>query len=143
MLEQLSQGPGSIPGRGRIFFIFFSLTSAPPLLFHSNFQSLQMRSLPTLDPYVFLIENWVKMRFFGFQTLLKQCQILYFSILFILLETLESPVQWVRIPFLNLLISHQFSFYCFNLVQLIHSKNLKKGSIFNKDNVDDMYQLPA
>ena len=83
------------------------------------------------------------MRFFGFQTLLKQCQILYFSILIILLETLESPVQWVRIPFLNLLISHQFSFYCFNLVQLIHSKNLKKGSIFNKDNVDDMYQLPA
>jgi len=72
------------------------------------------------------------MRFFGFQTLLKQCQILYFSILIILLETLESPVQWVRIPFLNLLISHQFSFYCFNLVQLIHSKNLHKlGIVFS------------
>ena len=32
------------------FCLFFDLV---PLLFHSNFQSWQMLSLPTLDPYVF------------------------------------------------------------------------------------------
>ena len=57
------QVPGSIPGRGSIdfFFSFFTHFSpffySVPLLFHSNFQSWQMRSLPTLDPYVFLINQ--------------------------------------------------------------------------------------
>ena len=32
-------------------FLFFD---SVPLLFHSNFQTWKMRSLPTLDPYVFL-----------------------------------------------------------------------------------------
>ena len=31
-----------------------------PLLFHSNFQSWQMRSLPTLDPYVFYRNDYSK-----------------------------------------------------------------------------------
>ena len=34
-------------------FIFFPFFYSVPPLFHSNFQSWQMRSLPTLDPYVF------------------------------------------------------------------------------------------
>ena len=33
----------------------FNAAKEPLLLFHSNIQSWQMRSLPTLDPYVFLI----------------------------------------------------------------------------------------
>ena len=41
---------------GSIFFPhFFLFFDSVPLLFRSNFQSLQMRSLPTLDPYIFLI----------------------------------------------------------------------------------------
>ena len=59
-LVSYRQVPGSIPGRGSIDFFsflppFFCFFDSVPLLFHSNFQSLQMRSLPTLDPYVFLI----------------------------------------------------------------------------------------
>ena len=57
-LVSYRQVTGSIPGRCSIdyfssfphFFLFFD---SVPLLFHSNFQSWQMRSLPTLDPYVF------------------------------------------------------------------------------------------
>ena len=65
-LVSYRQVPGSIPGRGSIdyfsFFLHFPLFfDSVPLLFHSNFQSWQMRSLPTLDPYVFylpaLMEN--------------------------------------------------------------------------------------
>ena len=57
-LVSYRQVPGSIPGRGSIdYFSFFPQFSlffdSVPLLFHSNFQSWQMRSLPTLDPYVF------------------------------------------------------------------------------------------
>ena len=33
----------------------FPFYGAIPLLFHSNIQSWQMHSLPTLDPYVFLV----------------------------------------------------------------------------------------
>ena len=52
-LVSYRQVPGSIPGRGSFYFSpFFDLV---PLLFHSNFQSWQMRSLPTLDPYVFFV----------------------------------------------------------------------------------------
>ena len=58
-LVSYRQVPGSIPGRGSIdyfsFFPHFSLFfDSVPLLFHSNFQSWQILSLPTLDPYLFL-----------------------------------------------------------------------------------------
>ena len=56
-LVSYRQVPGSIPRRGSImFFAHFSLfLDSVPLLFHSNFQSWQMRNLPTLYPYVYLL----------------------------------------------------------------------------------------
>merc|ERR1711860_136337 len=55
-----------------IFSPFFPsfLHMQPPLLFHSNFQSWQMRSLPTLDPYVFfmvLLSTIAKIHFNSFK----------------------------------------------------------------------------
>ena len=55
-----------------IFYVLFSylflfslfgqfFLSIDTLLFHSNFQSWQMRSLPTLDPYVFSYKYWCKL----------------------------------------------------------------------------------
>ncbi len=56
---QLSTVPGfDSRSRQHYFFSFFPhfplFFDSVPLLFHSNFQSWQMRSLPTSDPYVFL-----------------------------------------------------------------------------------------
>ena len=56
-LVSYRQVPGSIPGQHWFFPPFLSLFDSVPLLFHSNFQSWQICSLPTLDPYVFLFVN--------------------------------------------------------------------------------------
>ena len=57
------------------FSLFFD---SVPLLFHSNFQSLQILSLPTLDPYVF-IKSKLGFLSFGIPIVLHVIQIVRIS----------------------------------------------------------------